>query len=161
MDATKPITTRRVIKPGGGDIRVAEPAPAAPQARPAASPALNPMWRAWLTRFNEVDAALIAADARERNGWINAPRQSNPAEMQRIQDRFLAPWSGVVETFAVAAIASPLSDAQRRDLQTYLDLRAAFYRCLMKRFLVPSDLTLRQLAETQARLDAALAARTR
>lgn len=163
METSKPVTTRRIIKPGGvveqPGLRPAASAPVPAVAPAPAGPALDPLWRSWQQRFQEADRALITADARERNGWEHAPRQANPAEVQRIQQRFLDPWHGLIETFAVAVISSPLSAGQRQALQGYLDLRAAWYRALMKRFLVPSDLSLRQVAEVGARLDAALAAR--
>jgi hypothetical protein len=117
------------------------------------------LWHSWQARFETVDRGLMASEAQDREGWLNAPRIPNPTETQRIQTMFLRPWTEVMETFDAAVSFSPLDDDQRRSLRSYLDLRAAWYRAVMKRFLVPSDQAMRILADTGAQLEAAVVAR--
>lgn len=140
----KTVTTRRVIRPAGGP----DPASLPQRHTPAAPlPALQPkksLWSAWLDRFAAFEQAAGTAITQDLARIRALPQQPDVAEARRLQERYLGPWSELVDTFDAVA-GSEVADNLRNDYQTYLELRATMMRCMIRRCLVPSPGAIAQL----------------
>ncbi len=142
------VATLRVFRPKDGPDPAAAPARAASGGRsPALEPRKTTLWSTWLDRFAKFSAGLAEEVERIRA----KPRQADLAKARRLQDHFLSPWTELVDTFDAVA-GTGLSDALRADHRSYLDLRTALVRALIRRCLAPSDGAVAQLDAAQLAL---------
>ncbi len=153
----KTVTTRRIIRPAGGPAPVAPPTRATPPPLPALQPKKPTLWSNWLARFAKVEELGSSLNA-ECERVRGKPRQPDLVEARRLQDVFLDPWTELQETFD-ASVGSEVTDALRNDYHTYLDLRGALIRCLIRRCLAPGEAAIAQLDTAWQALQAFVDAR--